>query len=99
MTVEKSAHKGGRWARVALAVLLAFLFLGVVLPNTGRVVIDQTTTPPTAHIVDRGSDCLIVIGMVTVPFVCILFGMFRRREVETFGWLLLVVLVVFAFTK
>jgi hypothetical protein len=95
---SKSEHKGWRWGRGTLAVLLALLFLGIGLPNTGRVVIDNTTTPPTTHIVGRARDSLILIGMVAVPCACIVFGMFRRSTVETVGWVLLIVLAVLAFT-
>jgi hypothetical protein len=95
----QSEQKGWHWGRGSLAVLLSILFLGIVLPNTGRVVLDHTTTPPTAHIVGRVRDSFILIGMVTVPLVCILLGMFRWPRIEIIGWVLLVVLVGLAFTK
>jgi len=62
------------WARCALALLMALLFLGIVLPNLGRVIIDRSTTPPTLHIVERTRDSLIAVGIAAVPLALVLIG-------------------------
>ena len=97
--MEQTEHRGWMWGRCALAVFLALMFLGIVLPNTGRVVFDHTTTPPTPHIVGRIRDSLIAVGMAVVPLTLVLIGTFRRSQLAIPGWILLAVLVVIATMK
>ena len=82
-----------------MAVLVALLWLGFLLPNTGRIVIDQMTAPPTPHIVGRVRDSLILIGIVAVPVSLIFVGASRRSQIEIPGWILLAVLIVMACMK
>ena len=96
--MEQSEHRGWMW-QFGLACFMVLLILGIGLPNTGRVVIDHTTTPPTPHIVGRVRDCLVLIGVAAVPFVLILVGIFRRSWLAIPGWILLAVLLMMAFTK
>lgn len=97
--MEQSERKGWMWGRCALAFFLALVFLGIVLPNSGRVVIDQTTTPPTPHIVGRVRDGLLMVGIAVVPLALVIAGIFRRSQMEIPGWILLFVLVVIGFMK
>lgn len=87
------------WRHCVVAVFVALLFLGIVLPNTGRVVVDHTTTPPTAHIVDRVRDSLIAIGMAVVALALVIIGTFRHSQMAIPGWILLAVLVMIAMMK
>jgi hypothetical protein len=96
--MNQTEHRGWMW-QFGLAFFKAFLVLGIGLPNTGRIVIDHTTTPPTTHIVGRSHDSLILIGAVAVPLVLILAGIFRRSWLAVPGWILLAVLLVMAFMK
>ncbi|MHB8522255.1 MAG: hypothetical protein ACYDH9_16060 [Limisphaerales bacterium] len=91
--MEKTGHKGWMWGRCVLAAFIAVLFLAIVLPNTGRIVFDQTTTPSTLHIVGRVRQSLIMIGIAAVPVALILVGTFRRSRLEIPGWILLAVLI------
>ena len=87
------------WVRWALAVFLVLVFLGIILPGTGRVVIDHATTPPTPHIVGRIQGSLIAIAVAVVPLALICIGAFRRSPLEIPGWILLAVLVVIVIMK
>ncbi len=83
--MEQTEHRGWMWGRCALAVFLALMFLGIVLPNTGRVVIDHTTTPPTPHIVGRVQGSLIAIVVAAVPLALVCIGTFRRSQLAIPG--------------
>ena len=87
------------WVRWALAVFLVLVFLGVILPSTGHVVIDHTTTPPTPHIVGRIQGSLIAIAVAVVPLALIYIGTFRRSPLAIPGWILLAVLIVIGIMK
>ena len=95
--MNQTARKGKTCGMCALAFLLALLFLAIVLPNTGRVVADHSTTPPIMQIVGRLRYSLIAIGVVTVPLALIVIGTFRRSRLTALGWVLLGALVVMAF--
>ena len=97
--MKQTEHRGWIWARCALALFLALLFLGIALPDMGRVVIDHSTTPPTTHVVGQLRDSLIAVGVTAVPLTLILVGTFRRSQLATSGWILLGVLVAIAFMK
>jgi hypothetical protein len=87
------------WVRWALAVFLVLLFLGIILPSTGHVVIDHATTPPTPHIVGRIQGSLIAIAVAVVPLALICIGTFRRSPLAIPGWILLAVLIVIGIMK
>jgi hypothetical protein len=87
------------WVRWALAVFLVLVFLGIILPSTGRVVIGHATTPPTPHIVGRIQGSLIAVAVAVVPLALICIGTFRRSPLEIPGWILLAVLVVIVIMK
>lgn len=87
------------WGRCVSATLVAAFFLAVEMPNTGRVVRDSTTTPPTFHIVGRVSGSLLVIAMAAVPLALVFIGIFRRSQIEIPGWILLIFLIVMLFLK
>lgn len=73
------------------------LFLGIVLPNMGRVIVDHSTTPPTLHIVRRTRDILKAVGMAAVPLALVFIGTFRRSQLALLGWILLAALDVLSF--
>ena len=85
--------------RVAVAALFALLFLAILIPNTGRIVVDTSTTPPSYHIEDRRRQIATLLAMLVVPLVCICFGARRSRILEVFGWVLLVGLFILATQK
>jgi hypothetical protein len=91
--------KSRMWGRCVLATLVAVFFLAVMLPNTGRVVRDPTTTPPTFHIVGIVSGSLLVIALAAVPLALVFIGVFRRSQIEIAGWILVIVLIVMLFMK
>ena len=85
--------------RASLAASCAFLFLGILIPNTGRIVADTSTIPPTIQITDRPQQIATLVAMVVVPLACIFFGARRNRTLEVFGWVLLVGLFLLATQK
>jgi hypothetical protein len=98
MQTEKPKRQVGR-VRASLAVLIALLFLGILIPNTGRVIVDTSTTPATFQIVGRPQQIAMLVGLLLVPFGCIFLGARRSRVVETIGWVLLVGLFILATQK
>jgi hypothetical protein len=68
-----------------------------VLPNCGHGVVDETTTPPTIHIVGVRRDMIIVIAMTAVPLALILIGTLRASRVAIPGWILLGILLLSLF--
>ena len=97
--VKQIEQRGRIWTKCALAVVVAAMFLAVMLPNTGRVVVDHATTPPTPHIVGRLRDTVVVISMAAVPLALVLIGTQRRSRIAIPGWTLLAVLVLMLFLK
>ncbi len=91
--MEQNERKGWPWGRSALAILLALMFVAAILPSTGRIVVDQTTTPPTRKIVGQARAGLVLVGIVAVPLACIFFGMRRRPGLEAVGWVFLIFMV------
>jgi len=79
--------------------LCALLFLAILIPNTGRIVMDTATTPPTHQIKDRPQQIAMLLAMLAVPLACIFFGARRSRSLEIFGWVLLVGLFILATQK
>jgi hypothetical protein len=97
--MKQTEHRGWMWARCALALFMALLFLGSVLPSLGRVVLDLSTTPPTPHIVRITPATLTTVGIAAVPFVLVLIGTFRRSQLAIPGWIMLAVVDVIAFMQ
>jgi hypothetical protein len=87
------------WLRGSLALLLSLFVMAVALPNAGRVVIDRTKSPQTAHIEGRLLQSVIIVVLALLPVVCIGFLGRRWAAAEVVGWVMLSVLVVGAFTK
>ena len=96
--MEKTKHKIGWW-RASFAAVLSFLFLAILIPNTGRIVVDRSTTPPTLTIADRPQQIAMLVGVLLIPLACIVVGARRRHAVEFVGWIVLVVLFVLATQK
>jgi hypothetical protein len=86
------------WGRLIAAVLLSFLFLGILIPNTGRIVVDHSTIPPTFLIKDRPQQICGIVAILLIPLACIYFGS-RRFWLEFIGWVFLVGLFVLASQK
>lgn len=82
-----------------MAVLLTTFWVGVVLPNCGHGVVDQTTTPATIHIVGVVRDRVMVITIAAVPLALILVGTLRRSQLAIPGWILLGILLLCLFWK
>ena len=82
-----------------MAVALTTFWIGVVLPNCGHGVVDETTTPPTIHIVGVVRDRVIVIATAAVPLALILIGTLRRSRLSIPGWTLLGILLLCLFWK
>jgi len=95
--MEKSRFKIG-WGRLSVAVLLSLLFLAMIIPNLGRVVVDHSTTPPTFIIKDRPQQIAMFVGILLVPVACIFFGA-RRFWLEFIGWALLAGLFILALNR
>ena len=73
--------------RIGLAGILALLYLAAVIPSTGRIVADNSTTPVTYHIMGRPQQIIILLGFVMAPFACVLFGTRHSRLLECIGWI------------
>ncbi len=87
------------WWRCVLAALLAAVFLGIVIPNSGQVVIDRSTTPPAVHIVGRAVACWVAGAAVAVPLALVCLGTIRRSRLAIPGWILLSVLLLLAILR
>ena len=96
--MEKSKSKIS-WVRIAAAAILAFLFLSILIPNTGRIVVDHSTNPPTYLIKDRPQHIVMLVVILLVPLNCIYFGARRFPILELIGWVLLVGLFIVATQK
>jgi hypothetical protein len=96
--MEKAKSTIGPW-RIAGALILSFFFLGILIPNTGRIVVDRSTVPPTYTITGRSQQIAMLVGMLIAPLACIYFGARRSRLLEYVGWCLLVGLFVLATQK
>lgn len=92
--MEPIDNSSWRWTRGILAVVLAMLLLGIALPGTGRIVVDQSTLPPTHHIIRGVRDWLPVVGTALFSLTFIFVGMWKRWDVEIVGWALLLVYIV-----
>jgi hypothetical protein len=93
----KSNFKIG-WVRVAVAVILSFLFLAILIPNTGTI-ITVATIPPTRIVEHRPQQIALLVAMLLVPLSCIYLGARRFRILELIGWSLLVGLFILATQK
>ena len=96
--MKKSKPRIG-WGRVAGALVFSLLFLSILIPNTGRIVVDRSTTPPTYTITERPQQIAMLVAMLLVPLVCIYFGARRFPFLEFIGWALLVGLFILATQK
>ncbi len=76
---------------------MALIFLAMLIPSTGRIVIDHTATSYTSKIVDRPKHIAILLGIVSVPLLCIFIGAKRSDGLELFGWLALTFLILLPF--
>ena len=98
--MEYPNQKGWLWAHCAVALFVALLLLAMVLPNTGRIVVDHTTMPPTPHIVGRLHGSLVLIGIAAVPLLLIIMGVFFRRSWLVIpGWILMAALMALVLTR
>ena len=95
--MEKAKSKLG-FFRVTAAALLSFLFLAMLIPNVGKIVVDRSTTPATYTITDRPQQIAMLVGLLLVPLSLIYLGAkgIGFRVLEHIGWMLLSVLVILA---
>lgn len=77
------------WGRMAIAIFIAYLHLGSIIPSTGRVVADHSTFPPTTHIEGRFCEVSMLVAGMLLPLICIFWGARRSRALEAVGWILL----------
>ena len=91
--MEKKDTMLKRFARGALAILLALISIAVVLPNLWHPASDASIAPP-GVLVRSFHDEVVVCVIPIIPLVCIFAGMFRRPFLEYIGWALLIVLFV-----
>jgi hypothetical protein len=87
------------WIRGSFALFLALLVMAVAIPNTGKIIIDRTTSPPTTHIEGRFMQSAIIVVIALLPVVCISFLDRRWIAAEVLGWLMLCYLVIGMFLK
>ena len=79
------------------ATLIATLFLAILFPSLGRLVVDKSTTPPTIQVVDLGRSMAFVVAIVGVPLMSIVYGAFSGRSAfYMIGWGLLFVPIAYA---
>lgn len=97
-TMEQSEPKIG-WVRIAAALLLSFLFLIILIPHTGRIHMDSSTTPPTFRVVDRPQEIAKLVAMLIVPLAWIYFGARRSGLMEFAGWFLLIAFFALATSR
>ena len=86
-----------RWVRAVGATLLALLVFAIVLPSMAKIVMDNSTTPPTRHVEFPPSRVLLLVGVVGVPLALILIGTFVRPSLARIGWALLITLTALVF--
>ena len=91
--MEISRHNYLRWIRGLLAVLLAYIFVGVAYSSAGKIVTDRSTTPPTHHIVGQFSGTLPALGIALFALGCIYVGMWKRWAFEIVGWVILLAFI------
>lgn len=97
-TMEKTESKIG-WVRIVAALLLSLLFLVILIPNTGRMHIDRSTSPPTFTVIDRPQEIVKLVSMLVVPLAWIYFGARRSGLMEFAGWFLLIALFVLSTSR
>ncbi|HVU27193.1 MAG TPA: hypothetical protein VHG71_05595 [Verrucomicrobiae bacterium] len=91
--MEKSDTKSWKCVRGVLAILLAFIAVAVVFPNTGHFAIDPTTHKTAFE--RNFNDTAFIFAAPIIPLICVFLGMFRHRKLlEHVGWALLVILFV-----
>ena len=86
-------HSWWWWTREALAAVLAALLLGMALPEAVKIVVDRSTDPPTREVI-WGTN-LESVGAALISLACIYVSMWKRWEFEIFGWLLLIMSILF----
>ena len=94
--MEQKQH---RWklARAVVAIVVGLLLLGIGLPGTGYVVTDHPPPPSMWRIAMFAiypASFFILIGIVTIPLACVLFGLMQRSALEIVGWSLLGLIVI-----
>jgi hypothetical protein len=86
-------HSWWWWTRGALAAVLASLLLGMALPDAVKIVVDRSTAPPTREVI--WGTGLSTAGAALISLACIYVSMWKRWEFETFGWMLLIMFILF----
>ena len=87
------------WFRGGIALLLALLVVAATLPDTGKIVMDNTTSPPTLHIEGRFIHSVIIIAIALLPVACIFCLGRRWLAAEVIGWMVLSYLVIATFMR
>ena len=77
-----------------VACLMFLLIVAVVLPNLPRAKADGMTVK-----VEWDALGFLYLAFLCVPLLCVWFGAKRNHVVEGFGWLMLLFLVIAAFTQ
>jgi hypothetical protein len=96
-TIEQSKQRR-RWPRAVAALLFGLLLLMVLVPGTGGIIEGPPPNPKMWRIgpfVFFPDGFFGVVAFVTVATSCTLFGIVRRNVLETVGWCLLGILLLF----
>ena len=78
-----------KWV-IGLAKFCFLLFMAMTIPSTGRIVMDESTTPPTVRVEDRVQHIVVLALFFGVPVLAIILGELLQRSVPVFiGWIII----------
>jgi hypothetical protein len=85
------------WLSGGLATLVALLIVAVTLPNTGKIIVDNTVSPARIHVDRQPWAVCSILALTFLPVLCI-FILGRRWIVfDWLGWIVLALLLAGVF--
>jgi xanthine/uracil permease len=76
-------------AKVAAAVLLALIVVGMYAPSAGRVVLDRSVIPPKATFVHGIRETIGIWSFGAICVIGIVVSAKRKWDFEIVGWVIL----------
>ena len=93
-TGMENVQKPIPWLSGCIATFIALLIVAVMLPNTDRVVIDQTVSPPQAYIQPQPWVVCAILALTFLPVLCIFILGKRWILFDWASWAVLAFLLV-----
>lgn len=87
------------WFSGGLAALVALLILAITLPNTGKVVVDHSVSPPRVYTQPLPVVVWPLLSLTVLSVLCIVIPGRRWIFFDWLGWFILAVLLVGAFMR